>query len=283
MEPRDHALFNAALPGLPEMSGLRSRLASSVKQILTSKSANQATSSASPPTVAIPLYIYPSPQAWEPLHTAIVNNPSVTFQIIINPNNGPGSAVPDANYIAEVARLNSKANTTLFGYVHVSWGKRTLSDVLCDISTWSDWARFDKADIHVDGIFIDEAPSDIAFLEYMKKARAHAKTKFPEKVVVWTNPGVPVDAAFYAEADLVNSCENSHRAWSHQKHISATPENLRSKSTVMIHDYRGSSAQLRSEADNLRKAGYRACLISTDSNYTTFSRLWQEYISTFVG
>ena len=107
MEPRDHALFNAALPGLPEMTGLRSRLASSVKQILTSKSPYQATASVSPPTVAIPLYIYPSPQAWEPLHNAIVDNPSVTFQIIINPNNGPGSAAPDANYIAEVARLNS--------------------------------------------------------------------------------------------------------------------------------------------------------------------------------
>ena len=284
MEPRDHALFNAALPGLPEMSGLRSRLSNSVRQILSSKSDKPAAPSSScPPTVTIPLYIYPAPGAWDPLHTAIANNPSISFHIIINPNNGPGAAVPDANYIAEVARLNSQANTTLFGYVHVTWGRRALQDVLADISTWSAWAGFPDADIHVDGIFVDEAPSDTAYFGYMRDARRHATQAFADKkALVWTNPGVPVDAAFYAEADLVNSCENDYRTWSSQQDTAATPDVLRAKSTIMLHNYHGSPAQLRNDADRLRRAGYRAFLISTDSNYTSFSRMWKEYVATMV-
>lgn len=52
------------------------------------------------------LYIYPSPSAWQPLYTSLPTYPNVTFDLIINPASGPGSATyPDANYNAAISKL----------------------------------------------------------------------------------------------------------------------------------------------------------------------------------
>lgn len=224
--------------------------------------------------IAIPLYIYPAPGCWEPLFEIMAENPSVEFYAIVNPGNGPGGAVPDANYIDQVARLKSFPNATLFGYVHVSWGKRALDVVLGDISTWAAWARYPDADIRVDGIFVDEAPADMAMVRYMGDVYRHVKAAFGDgPAPVWTNPGVRVHDAFYASADLVNSHENTHAGWvaGGSAAVSVHP-----KSTAMIHSYSGSPAQLRTDAASLSRAGYRAALITTSNCYTSFSSSFRD-------
>ncbi|KAH6612972.1 Spherulation-specific family 4 [Boeremia exigua] len=231
------------------------------------------------PTVTVPLYIYPGPGSWNPLHVAIATNPGLHFCIIINPSNGPGSPVPDANYIAEVARLRAPANTTLFGYVHMTWGQRDYNHVVADISTWAAWAGYPECDIHVDGIFVDEAPSSVAFLKYMKGLKQHARTVFSGNAILWTNPGVPVDSAFYAEADIINACENSHDHYTRQKLISSVPMSLRSKTSLMIHHYTRSTKQLRLDVEALLRAGYHFAFITTDVGYTYFSTMWLDFIA----
>lgn len=231
------------------------------------------------PTVTIPLYIYPSPGSWEPLHIAISENPDLEFYIILNPNNGPGGRVPDARYVTEIARLRMAPNTTLFGYVHISWGKREQDCVTGDISNWAAWACHPTIDIHVDGIFLDEAPSCVTFLEHIRALRQHATTAFSGNVIFWTNPGVPVDSVFYAEADIINACENTYDQYTRQRSLFSIPISLRSKTSIMVHDYSGSTEQLHLQAEKLQHTGFHLALITTDTDYTKFSAMWFEFLT----
>lgn len=232
-----------------------------------------------PPIITIPLYIYPSPGAWEPLHVEIARNPNLHYYVILNPSNGPGSPMPDAHYIAETARLRMAANTTLFGYVHMSWGERKHDQIVADISTWAAWAHLVNPNIRMDGIFLDEAPSSVAFLEHIKSLKQHARRAFAGDIILWTNPGVPVDSAFYADADVINACEDSHNHWMLERPIFSIPISLRPKTSIIIHDYTGSTTQLRVDTETLRHAGYCMALITTDSNYTRFSATWHEFVA----
>ena len=74
--------------------------------------------------VMIPLYFYPDDgaTAWNPVFSAISSHPKVQFQVIINPDSGPGSGqYPDVNFITGVSKLNSYKNVKLVGYVVLSW------------------------------------------------------------------------------------------------------------------------------------------------------------------
>jgi hypothetical protein len=231
------------------------------------------------PTIAVPLYIYPSPGSWEPVHTAISRNPGLNFHIILNLSNGPGNSIPDANYVAEVARLRMMPNATLFGYVHVSWGKQDHDRVNADTSTWSAWNRYSYADIHVDGIFLDEAPSSIAFLEHIRIIKRYAAIAFSKSIILWSNPGVPVDSRFHAEAEIINTCEDKYDHQVLQKSLFSIPVRKQSETSILVHDYTGSIQQLCLDVQALRYAGYRSALITTDSNYTNFSEMWLEFVS----
>jgi len=112
--------------------------------------------------VIVPLYIYPNPGAWDSLYAAIKANPSQMFNVIVNPNSGPGAEkYPDPNYIAGLQRLKSFPSVKTIGYVHMTYGSRNIKDVEKDIDTYVGWAAYSKTKpITVDGIFIDEAPSE---------------------------------------------------------------------------------------------------------------------------
>lgn len=123
--------------------------------------------------VLVPLYIYPFPGAWTPLYHAIEANPSTQFLVIINPGNGPGpSSLPDANYCHEIPKLRSHSNVAVFGYVHVSWGRRDLDEVRRDVEIYAAWPEHQHdtfqppcqdqnvsdTRLAIDGIFVDETP-----------------------------------------------------------------------------------------------------------------------------
>lgn len=225
-----------------------------------------------PLAIAIPLYIYPALDAWTTLFDIIQKFPGIEFHLIINPANGPGGTIPDSNYISQVDRLNSFPNALVFGYVHVSWAKRELSHVLSDIDVWSQWANTKDHDMHVDGIFVDEAPSDLDELQYMARIYQHVKQKLQDGGV-WTNPGVAIDQAFYDVADLVNSHENTYVGWlSLQQEVM-----VKLKSTTMIHSFSGSPAELKSLTDLVSRLGYRSALITTSNCYTSFSDLLRPF------
>lgn len=221
-------------------------------------------------SIAIPLYLYPSPNAWTPIFDFLDRNSTSSLHLIVNPNSGPGGSLPDANYVENLARLNAYPQVTTYGYVHVSWAERQIQDVFEDIATWAEWTAYSKADIHVDGIFVDEAPSKPEKISYMRDVWNHTQAAFKNSAVIWTNPGVAVDAAFYEYADLVNAFENTADYWFREKSEGRVPSYLRSKSSVMLHSFNGSHESLDMALHKLSKTAraYHTILLTESSTYT---------------
>ncbi|THZ61349.1 hypothetical protein D6C88_08709, partial [Aureobasidium pullulans] len=130
--------------------------------------------------VAVPLYIWPTPNAWQPLYNTISASPNTTFNVIINPNSGPSDGASEPEIISAVTSLRSHSNVQLFGYVHINYGKRKAATVQKEIATYSTWKKSGKTDIHLDGIFVDEAPYETKYLSYMKDIHTYVHKTMPK-------------------------------------------------------------------------------------------------------
>lgn len=114
--------------------------------------------------VLLPLYIYPGSNSWKPLLDSAVAYPSLQFNVIVNPNSGPGYAPwwPNTDYISAIAQLNALSNVNTIGYVdtaqiNVEGGPYPISTIQKDIDTYA--ARSTDATyqgIGVKGIFFDD-------------------------------------------------------------------------------------------------------------------------------
>ncbi|KAK0745746.1 Spherulation-specific family 4-domain-containing protein [Schizothecium vesticola] len=147
----------------------------------------------------IPLYQFPANngQVWSPIEQALTDNPNLNAKIIINPNNGPGNGIDDPQYVAGTQALGSHPNAQMVGYVHTStdFGQTRCnvpySQIEADIRTWSTWV---SRGIPIQGIFIDEAPTNTAnnCVEYMRNLtdliRNDPDILFPQRLVIF-NPG----------------------------------------------------------------------------------------------
>ncbi|KAF2150242.1 hypothetical protein K461DRAFT_217328, partial [Myriangium duriaei CBS 260.36] len=166
--------------------------------------------------IQVPLYIYPTPTSWAPLFTAISSHPSLQFDLVVNPANGPGTTpLPDANYIAQLTRLRSYPNVAVYGYVHVSWAERSLESVQADIRRYEGWntSSAPEAATHLDGIFVDEAPWHARSVGYMSSLATYVRRTLTRGAVVWTNPGCPVAQEYYKHADRITAFEASFADW----------------------------------------------------------------------
>lgn len=85
----------------------------------------------------MPLYIYPTASAWNPLLSAITAYPNLKFTVIINPNSGPSNF--DVTYQAAVANLRTFGNVELIGYVRTGYASRSMDEVESDVATYNSW------------------------------------------------------------------------------------------------------------------------------------------------
>lgn len=86
------------------------------------------TSATAATNILLPLYVYPSNGGWDPVYAAVAAYPSVQFQIVVNPDSGPGAGqYPNSDYVAGLAKLNSYSNVKTIGYVHTSYGKESTA------------------------------------------------------------------------------------------------------------------------------------------------------------
>jgi Spherulation-specific family 4 len=146
-------------------------------------------------SIIVPGYFYPSPTTlWD---SASSTSGAVSY-IVANPANGPGTAL-DGAYASAIARAQA-AGVRVMGYVHTSYGQRSLTAVKADIATW-------KQFYGVTDIFFDEASDSSQYLSYYQgladvvHATPGAKTMF--------NPGTNVDQGYMAMADIVNIFEGT--------------------------------------------------------------------------
>ncbi|KAJ5168633.1 Cell surface spherulin 4-like protein [Penicillium canariense] len=176
--------------------------------------------------ILIPLYIWPADDStWRPVYNAISSYPDILFQVIVNPDSGPGGTTyPDENLITGVAKLNSYDNVQVIGYVATDYAERDFSEVDSQISTYSGWSAYTTKNITVSGIFFDEAPStnDDTKISYMQGISATAKSSNLNTVIF--NPGTKLEPGsateYFKAADLIVEFEKSYSAW-----LSAIPAN----------------------------------------------------------
>lgn len=166
--------------------------------------------------VLLPLYVYPSWQGWwNNIYTTVAANPNITFQIILNPSNGPGGDTPGYNsdWVTGVSKLNSYYNVHTLGYVHTSYNQRTLADVKTDVAAWAGWNTYKAQNISVNGVFFDETPNwnpsqnGINDIDYMGNLTAYAKAQFnttaPRFATIFNVGTKTVHPEYFHQADYV--------------------------------------------------------------------------------
>lgn len=226
--------------------------------------------------IIFPIYISPSPAAWAPLYNAIASNPRPTFQIIINPNSGPGSGqYPSSEYIAAIKKLRTYSNVQLLGYVHISYCSRPIAAVQSDISKYAGWS---SANIGLDGIFIDEAPESYTApdFSYLTTVTTYARTTFR---YISLNPGILCDSSYFTLADTVCVFEDRYSAFNSQRTLNSIPTTLRSKSTIIIHDFNGNQNTQASLVTAIANSGISGMYITTTGGYQSFSKYWTQFVT----
>ena len=191
--------------------------------------------------ILFPLYIYPIANAWSKVFEQIKAKPNLIFDIVININNGPGSAAnhPNSDWVNGISQLHSYNNTRLLGYVHVSRAERNYTAVAGDIEVWASWANYAAQNISMDGIFFDEAPSvgTTSELTYMKNATTFARNEMAisesSSPIIVFNPGTTVPDDFYDIADYIVALEETYAEYS-KVDLSSVSSSVASKSIFKI-------------------------------------------------
>lgn len=237
------------------------------------------------PWILLPLYIYPSLNAWRPLYSAIESNPGVTFRIIVNPNSGPGGPVgsyPDQNYIEGISKLNGYTNTELLGYVSVAWTARSYAAAQADVDAYIGWSQYNQSNLRLDGIFFDESPNsgDSKMLSYLGDLSTYTRQKMAYKAHISLNPGTRVSEKWYDIADSVVAFENYFtNFWSYP--LTAFTTKQKYKTVFIIHSFWGTTFS----QELLLKALHVTGLISGSfvttqvNNYDEWSTYWRGYVS----
>ncbi|RDW68149.1 hypothetical protein BP6252_09545 [Coleophoma cylindrospora] len=228
------------------------------------------------PFIILPLYIYPTAGAWDPLYNTLSKHPQLPFIIVINPASGPGEPpYPNSDYITAITKLRSYPNATLLGYVHTMYGSREETAVNGDIDVYHGWKDFAASDISIDGIFFDEAPSSYTseLFSYMSSICHHARNGDTSTVVL--NPGVLVDGAYYSIADLVVGFEQFHDAYSLDA-LSKLESPYRASTCILIHHFSGTEKSQADLVKDLVRDEFGGLFISTEE-YHSWSGLWEEF------
>lgn len=165
---------------------------------------NQTPATDLPQRVAVPSYFYPGDR-WTKLMGGV---PTVGLAII-NPGNGPGPS-PDnddvQNYVKQVATLRDQApGLIILGYVYTDRGGRDPLDVMRDIDNHYNWYG-------VDGIFFDEASTNVSMAPYYQEIHDYVKGK-TDKCVVVINPGTRTDPAYMTTADIIVNFEGYYSSY----------------------------------------------------------------------
>ena len=143
----------------------------------------------------VPSYIAPG-SSWSKINAG---HPPVDLAII-NPASGPGSS-PASNYVSQVA-ASQGAGVDVVGYVHTSYGSRSLATVENEIAEYESW-------YHVDGIFVDEASTSCSTeASYYAPLYAYIHAQ-PGLDLTILNPGEATNQCYMAAADVVLGFEGS--------------------------------------------------------------------------
>jgi hypothetical protein len=150
--------------------------------------------SAASAQMAIAAYFYPG-ASWTQMDQA-QPHPQIA---VMNPASGPGTA-SNSQYVSAV-RTAQAAGITVIGYVHTSYGSRSLSTVKSEIDSYYRWYR-------VNGIFVDEASTNCRSESYYATLNSYVKAKGGTARTI-LNPGTQTNECYVPAADVLLTFEDS--------------------------------------------------------------------------
>jgi hypothetical protein len=178
----------------------------------------------------IPLYIYPShynPDTYVWTKVAAAQS-RVPITVVINPNNGPDQAPPNADYAKGLDDLRS-ANVTLLGYISTRYGDRNIDEVKAEIDLYDTY-------YNINGIFLDEAASNANQLNYYQELCDYIHTKSNLAQVI-LNQGTHPDER-YLQLPAANTLiifENSASAWDGEQPLAYADRYAADRFAALIH------------------------------------------------
>jgi hypothetical protein len=232
--------------------------------------------------VFFPLYISPG-TAWNPLYDAVGKNLGLQFTLIINPNSGPGSgSCPSSGYVTAIDNLNKYPNVQLLGYTHTSYTTRSQSAVLADVNTYANWSKCSTTkDVHMDGIFFDEAPAQYSTSSYNYMSQISNTARNSLSYVAF-NPGTMPDSRYFDLADNICVWED---AYSHYSSNAWSPlsQAQRKKSSILIHTFTANANTQKSLVNTIESSGVAGLYITTvrlaKNPWGSFSSLWSAFVT----
>ena len=197
-----------------------------------------------------------------------------------------------------LAELNGIPNIQTLAYVHTanrydcgSSGidicvcTAPLSELEANITTYQDWptAGCGSGDIHVDGLFIDESPSNADCVDYMRSATTFAKSTLTRGNTVLFNAGSSVDSTYWSIADYINVFENSQAVYNTADIGALDGNGVYSQQTaLLIYGHSGDSASLQRDVQTVlsyQQDAIAGLYISDLSTYAAFPTNWNEFVS----
>ena len=179
-------------------------------------------------SMIVPGYSYPSKGStyWDTLQ----KSSDVVAYAILNHNNGEFTS-PDVNY-TRLFKENTQKGLKNIAYVHLSYGERSVDDVLKDVDHYL--AFYGRENIK--GIFLDETET------WTQKGRdqlhsVYQKLKAKDKdLVIVANRGTTVADSLYQDADIFCTYEGSAKDYlnNYRKDVS-TWESDASKAKKAMH------------------------------------------------
>lgn len=158
----------------------------------------------------IPAYFDPTsdPGDWKTL-TQVAGR--IRTAVIMNPNNGPGSA-PNPAY-RQVVKAIQNAGGRVLGYIDTGYASQTISTLLAQAEDYRSWYG-------VDGFFLDDMAT--GQLSYYRDLSSQIRANYPNTMIVG-NPGTIFDQSYIGahvadvfvdeEADAATVNANAQAGW----------------------------------------------------------------------
>ena len=190
--------------------------------------------------ILLPLYLYPGDggSAWNDIYSTISADPQVQWDIVINPNSGPGTTggLPtDPNIIAGISKITSYPNVQTLGYVLTGHGSRAMSDITADVDTYASWGS-NNPSLKIGGIYFDEVSADTtdAMYSFYESAASHARSSIPGARIAF-NPGTIAPTQYFEYCDTMVEFEASLSDYQSQDPLQKIPEQYHAKTGLQIY------------------------------------------------
>jgi Spherulation-specific family 4/PEP-CTERM motif len=226
--------------------------------------------------ILFPLYAYPTWYApatyiWDDIAAAAA---TVPITAVINPNNGPGGAGPNSDYVRGVSDL-AAGGVTMIGYVSTNYGNRALSAIQADIDLWANsWTG-------IAGIFLDEESNDPATLSFYQGIRNYILTK-PSLTKIVANPGTQVPQSFIttpiADTTVIYESGTGWDTYATDGYVANFP---RTRFAMIAYNL-ATAAQMRSALDLAASRNFGYVFATDDSGanpYDTLPSYWASEVS----